>query len=37
VVDTIKDVEPPPHGMTIYKGDLWYCDADTRMVCKIVR
>jgi hypothetical protein len=26
---------PAPHGMTYWKGQLWYCDADTRAVCTI--
>jgi streptogramin lyase len=26
---------PNPHGMTYWKGELWYCDADTRAVCTI--
>ena len=37
VVDTIKVDGLPPHGMTIHDGDLWYCDADTCQVCRIVR
>jgi hypothetical protein len=23
---------PDPHGLTIYRGELWYCDAATRLV-----
>jgi hypothetical protein len=26
---------PDPHGMTYYQGELWYCDADTRLVASI--
>ena len=26
---------PNPHGMTYYQGELWYCDADTRLVASI--
>jgi hypothetical protein len=26
---------PDPHGMTYWKGQLWYCDAGTRAVCTI--
>lgn len=26
---------PDPHGMTYWKGQLWYCDAATRAVCTI--
>jgi sugar lactone lactonase YvrE len=26
---------PDPHGMTLYQGELWYCDAATRAVCTI--
>ena len=24
---------PDPHGMTLFKGELWYCDAATRAMC----
>jgi streptogramin lyase len=26
---------PEPHGMTLWQGALWYCDATTRAVCRI--
>jgi sugar lactone lactonase YvrE len=26
---------PNPHGLTYYRGELWYCDADTRAMCTI--
>lgn len=26
---------PNPHGLTFWQGQLWYCDADTRLVCTI--
>ena len=32
IVEKIEGVKPPPHGMTMYDGLLWYCDADTRTV-----
>ena len=37
VQDAIKlrDEDPVPHGMTIWNGVMWYCDADTRAVCRI--
>jgi len=28
--------EPVPHGLDIYKGVLWYCDAGTGWVCRLV-
>ena len=27
--------EPEPHGMTIWDGCFWYCDATTRVVCRM--
>jgi sugar lactone lactonase YvrE len=26
---------PDPHGLTYYRGELWYCDAATRAMCTI--
>lgn len=26
---------PEPHGMTIWDGYFWYCDADTHLVCRL--
>jgi hypothetical protein len=26
---------PDPHGMTFYRGELWYCDAGTRAMCTV--
>ncbi len=26
---------PDPHGLTFHEGELWYCDADTRLVATI--
>ena len=26
---------PEPHGMTIWDGHFWYCDADTHLVCRL--
>jgi streptogramin lyase len=28
--------DPTPHGLTIKDGVLWYCDADSRWVCRLV-
>ena len=33
----VPEPHPAPHGFTIWKGGMWYCDADTAMVCRIVR
>ena len=36
VVEKIQlaDSDPLPHGMTIWKGALWYCD-DVGIVCRL--
>lgn len=26
---------PEPHGMTVWDGAFWYCDADTRVICTV--
>jgi hypothetical protein len=26
---------PEPHGMTIWQGHFWYCDAETQVVCRL--
>jgi sugar lactone lactonase YvrE len=26
---------PEPHGMTVWAGHFWYCDANTRAVCRV--
>ena len=26
---------PEPHGMTVWQGHIWYCDAHTREVCRL--
>jgi sugar lactone lactonase YvrE len=26
---------PEPHGMTIWEGHFWYCDAETQAVCRL--
>jgi sugar lactone lactonase YvrE len=26
---------PEPHGMTIWDGHFWYCDAETQVICRI--
>lgn len=28
--------DPEPHGMTMWKGVIWYCDATSRWVCRLV-
>jgi hypothetical protein len=28
--------DPTPHGLTMKDGVLWYCDADSRWVCRLV-
>jgi len=28
--------EPEPHGLDIYKGVMWYCDAASSWVCRLV-
>ncbi|MGD1096280.1 MAG: hypothetical protein ABSB35_30345, partial [Bryobacteraceae bacterium] len=28
--------DPEPHGLDIYKGALWYCDAASSWVCRLV-
>lgn len=39
IVETIPIPEPhpEPHGLTIFRGTLWYCDANTGEVCRIER
>jgi streptogramin lyase len=31
----IPEPNPEPHGMTIWEGHFWYCDAHTRAVCRL--
>ena len=31
----LTDNDPPPHGMTIWQGTMWWCDADSRAVCRL--
>ena len=31
----IPEPNPEPHGMTIWDGYFWYCDAHTRAVCRL--
>jgi len=31
----LGDDDPVPHGMTIWEDQMWYCDADTRAVCRV--
>jgi outer membrane protein assembly factor BamB len=28
--------DPEPHGLTAWKGVIWYCDASSRWVCRLV-
>jgi streptogramin lyase len=30
----LSDKDPEPHGMTVWKQQLWYSDAETRAVCR---
>ncbi len=44
-VDTGKELDrievpppnPEPHGLTLWNGVLWYCDAESGAVCRILR
>ncbi|MCX6045506.1 MAG: hypothetical protein NT075_10360 [Chloroflexi bacterium] len=31
----IPEPNPEPHGMTLWDGFIWYCDAHTRAVCRL--
>ncbi len=31
----LSEQDPEPHGMTIWRNQLWYCDAETRAVCRL--
>lgn len=31
----LPDDAPEPHGMTIWEGHFWYCDAETQLVCRV--
>jgi streptogramin lyase len=31
----IPEAFPEPHGMTLWEGAFWYCDATTRAVCRL--
>ena len=33
----VPEAHPAPHGLTLWQGVLWYCDADTGAVCRILR
>ena len=33
----VPEPHPAPHGLTLWRGTLWYCDADTGQVCRIHR
>ena len=30
----LKDTDPLPHGMTIWRGTMWYCD-DSGVICRL--
>jgi streptogramin lyase len=32
----LRKEDPEPHGMTMWKGVVWYCDAASRWVCRLV-
>jgi streptogramin lyase len=32
----LTEEDPTPHGLTIRDGVLWYCDAESRWVCRLV-
>ena len=34
--DQLTRDEPEPHGLDIYKGVMWYCDAASSWVCRLV-
>ncbi len=31
----LPEPNPEPHGMTVWNGVIWYCDAHTRAVCRL--
>jgi streptogramin lyase len=31
----IPEPQPEPHGMTLWEGYFWYCDAGSRAVCRL--
>jgi streptogramin lyase len=31
----LPDSAPEPHGMTIWEGHFWYCDAETHVICRL--
>ncbi len=33
----LPDGSPEPHGLTIWQGDMWYCDAKSDAVCRVYR
>lgn len=32
----IKEPKPEPHGLTLHDGVLWYCDAESGAICRIL-
>ena len=32
----LSESDPEPHGMTVWEGEFWYCDATTSAVCRVV-
>jgi outer membrane protein assembly factor BamB len=32
----LRKEDPEPHGMSMWKGVFWYCDATSRWVCRLV-
>lgn len=35
VLDEISVPDPEVHGMMLYDGEIWFCCASTRRVCKL--
>ena len=33
----VPEAHPEPHGMTMWDGAFWYCDAGSRAVCRVRR
>ena len=33
----LPEGSPEPHGLTYWRGDLWYCEATSDAVCRVYR